>query len=406
MSSTGSASTKKAEQPEATGPRSGDPLGLPDRGLGGGVGWRWPASGRPPRLPDLELAARPGLLALTAVLLVGLCAVLACWTSPPDPAPAGNDLLAGDPSPNLNLSSAEAPPAAPPPEGFPSGPGELTVPAPAAPELAPAPTPVPPPAAPVMPAPAAPAPEPMPPAQPVPAPVAPEPQAEVPLVVPAGATQTVSDDSCIIRNPLRGDTPMMRDWKMLGLNSFLAGAMAIAPTPALAADQAPAEPNKDDVIARQLGEIQKDVKQIAELKKSIEKLDKLVQERISEGRSTDLKVEKTIGDINKLERQIAQLQQDLDALRKRSTTGTQISGYGSVPVPATPSTGRIRLVNTFPQTVTVIVNSRAYDLSPGETRYTEPLPAGSFSYEVLGVQPSRERQLAASETFTINVHPR
>jgi hypothetical protein len=36
---------------------------------------------------------------------------------------------------------------------------------------------------------------------------------------------------------------------------------------------------------------------------------------------------------------------------------------------------------------------------------SDPIPAGLFNYEVLGVQGMVSRTLAANETFTITIHP-
>ncbi len=113
-------------------------------------------------------------------------------------------------------------------------------------------------------------------------------------------------------------------------------------------------------------------------------------------------------DVKELKRQVAQLQRDVDALRTHS-----VSNYA--PTPAAPSTGRIRLVNTWPETITVFLNQRAYDIPPGQEATTEGVPAGTFTFEILArrpdasigmIQPRTTRSLAASETYTIHVHPR
>src|SRR5438034_7771292 len=63
-------------------------------------------------LPEVGLPARPGLLVLTALLLIALCTLLATWRSHPRPAEAGISLLADASSSKLNNASATAPESA------------------------------------------------------------------------------------------------------------------------------------------------------------------------------------------------------------------------------------------------------------------------------------------------------
>jgi hypothetical protein len=64
------------------------------------------------------------------------------------------------------------------------------------------------------------------------------------------------------------------------------------------------------------------------------------------------------------------------------------------------------LVNRSWEPVTVAVNGRTYQLAPGESRPAEPVQAGTFTYQVLGLQPHpQQRTLAARETFTVTVNP-
>src|SRR5260370_35765220 len=70
-------------------------------------------------LPEVRLASRPALLSLILLLLFGLGAVLACWSTRVPDESADFDLLTDHSSPKLDITSAEAPirPPAPP---FPS----------------------------------------------------------------------------------------------------------------------------------------------------------------------------------------------------------------------------------------------------------------------------------------------
>lgn len=364
-----SPSTKTADQ-KASSASEGD--GRSSLALGASVplrdSWDWLAYARRPELlPEVMLAARPCLIILTTVLLVGTCAALAYWKSPRPQA--GIDLLAEPSSPNLNLTSAAVAPSAP---VVPPQPDNLTTPAvsenslpiiveerPLVVEVAPEPT------------------------------LRPEPMIDDKVIAIPDVGEDIS-----IRIPQREDSPMMQHWRMLGLHTVLAGALTVATGTG-------AEPNKDDVI----------VKQLAELKKSIEQLNETVKTLRSDNINADLKASKAEVDAGKahkdiedLKKQLAQLRVDLDELRKTSTVqkafSLQPNGKAATPM------GRIRLMNTYPEPMTIIVNDKVYHLQPQEIRLTEPLPAGTFTYEVLGVQRQRSPQLAANETFTINVHPR
>src|SRR5947209_4321696 len=107
MPSTESPSMRKTEKRAASRARFGNRQWLADRARR--VAGTWTGfPNRPALLPGLSLAARPGLLLLTALLLVGLCAALVRWTGLAVPDSAGIDLPADVPSFNLNNTSAEA----------------------------------------------------------------------------------------------------------------------------------------------------------------------------------------------------------------------------------------------------------------------------------------------------------
>lgn len=72
----------------------------------------------------------------------------------------------------------------------------------------------------------------------------------------------------------------------------------------------------------------------------------------------------------------------------------------------TEGTGTIRLYNTYAMPVDVVVNRRAYHLEPGETYTLASQPMGTFTYEVLGIQPPRTEMLTAERPFDIEVFDR
>src|SRR5262245_25670251 len=98
----------------------------------------------------------------------------------------------------------------------------------------------------------------------------------------------------------------------------------------------PADGAKEDPVAKQL----------KELKQSVDSL---------------INRQKAQTDIDELKRQVALLRQDLDDVRK-NLSSTRVSGYSG----ATAATGRVRLVNTYPELMTVVVNNKTYTLAPGE----------------------------------------
>jgi hypothetical protein len=195
-------------------------------------------------------------------------------------------------------------------------------------------------------------------------------------------------------NSQLGDSPMMRNWKLVSLHTLLAGVLAAAPTNAADTDGVTDLPG----IAKQLKEVKESLKSIKDT------LNQDILSRKDQATQTDLKIQKAQSEIKDLRTQIEQLQRDVVAL---SASPSRVSGYPANGVtPAAAGLGRLRLVNNFAAPMTIAVNRMTYPLAPGETRIIEAVPAGKFTYEVLGVQPPQERTLAVAETFTVTVFPR
>ena len=67
--------------------------------------------------------------------------------------------------------------------------------------------------------------------------------------------------------------------------------------------------------------------------------------------------------------------------------------------------GRVRLINDFPEEMSVLVNGRSYRLLPGQERLLA-VPPGDFTYQVLQIhRDPRVRQIAADETKNIRIYP-
>ena len=193
---------------------------------------------------------------------------------------------------------------------------------------------------------------------------------------------------------------MMRTWRLLGLQTLLAAAVAATPSPAVPPFDGPPPPEQ---VAKAGEDKEKNATEVlqSQLKELKEELSKLIGEVRNHNLASDRALNAAKDDIKDLKDQIARLRQDLEDLR-RAGPATRVSGYGE----AGTATGRLRLVNTYFEPQTVILNNKAsYRLAPGETKLTDPLPVGDFTYEVLGVQAPRTRPLTANEVFTIRIYP-
>jgi hypothetical protein len=149
--------------------------------------------------------------------------------------------------------------------------------------------------------------------------------------------------------------------------------------------------------------------QIQKLQDSVDDLGKRLNDAPTEG-SVDTQIRKALAapaaDIYALRQHVEQLQRELNNLRSGKPVIRSSAYSPSGPTPIN-GVGRIRLVNTYPTQMTVVINERSYRLEPGADRIIDKQPAGTFMYQVLGVQPDLlVRNLAANETYTIMVYPR
>jgi hypothetical protein len=204
---------------------------------------------------------------------------------------------------------------------------------------------------------------------------------------------------------------MTRIWKLIGSTSLLAAVLAAAP---IQADDASKSTDKPDDVQKQLKELKSSV---AELKTSmdgvkevLESLKNLQGEVKQFHADYDREKQDAKRELANLKDEISHLKLDIENLRKSPTNAARESGFapgmtgpGVNPVP----TGRVQLSNTWSAPVSVIVNGRSYQVLPGEVKFTDPVPAGTFSYEVVGITaPNNVRTLVAGETYRINVYPR
>jgi hypothetical protein len=201
-------------------------------------------------------------------------------------------------------------------------------------------------------------------------------------------------------NSHRGDSPMMTNWKTISLPLILAGAFTAS---AGAQPEPAAKPVDLASLQKQMDEMNKTLGVLDQLKSSLLAIDKDVRDEIKNRHDAaapmTTKLEQAQSDIAELRKQLTQIRLDIDALRNQPDT--RIAAKMSPPV----GLAHVRLSNTYFDPMRIVVNGKAYDVAPGETKYAEAIPAGNFTYEVLGVQAPVTRTLAANETFTVSVHP-
>jgi hypothetical protein len=176
----------------------------------------------------------------------------------------------------------------------------------------------------------------------------------------------------------RGDSPMMRTWKLLGLPLVLAAVLVVSEAPATEGPLSDSE---------KLDQIQKEVEKVVESLKAMG----------SDLKTTIALAQKSKADIDELRKQLDDLKKEVDQLKSGSPGNTRVSA-------SPPQMGKVLLINNYTQDVTAVVNQTVYRLRPGESREVD-VPAGPFTYRIFQAQATlQNRVLAANETYTIAVH--
>lgn len=207
-----------------------------------------------------------------------------------------------------------------------------------------------------------------------------------------------------------GDSPMTNHWNQVTLPTLLVAALAASPTYA----QADGDPDKVDSILSQLKSLTKSVQDLkglpanlGELEKKIAAAEKRLADQLAnQDLNANLRFQAMQREVNSLKEQQTLLRQEFEAMRKQTPT-RQPSVALYPPGGNNAATGRLRLRNTFPDSVSIVVNNRpAVRLEPNEEVLLDAMPSGLFTYEVLGIQTKTTRSLAPGEIFTIHVYPR
>ena len=207
------------------------------------------------------------------------------------------------------------------------------------------------------------------------------------------------------RDPHQGDSPMSRTWKLLSLHAILAASLASSPVFAQATKTDGQSTDQTKLTdAEKLTDI---MNQLKELKKTVADLrsDTAAIQKAVERLPTDLDLNAQVAKVTvgELRDQINQLKTEIQEVRNRLRDGTRVSAFGPTDV-APPATGMVDLVNNYNSEMSIVVNRVSHRLPPG-TRQRLPTPAGTFTYEVLGLTRPASRFLAANDTFTIEVRP-
>jgi hypothetical protein len=346
------------------------------------------------------------------VLLLGLCVAAAAWNVQPVPEPpgpalgepenAGIDLRAEAPPHKNNSTSAEAQEMpAPPPDT--AEPPLFVLHEPPAPELKP----------------------PEPPARP---PETEELQVVIPVVFYCPGTL---DCSCF-RDVHQGDSPMLRTWNTVKLASVVAVALTVSPPLAVAQTEVSQNELKVlresvDALSRKVDDVNKRLDDNnANLAKSFEGIKAEFKGVHDKSMDAALKLSTMEGSIDALRKELAALKVDVDKLQGRGTVkypaersddiGARLARLeemvariadGRVSNAPPVNTGRIEMVNRYPEDMLFVINQKTYRVAPFTQVTLDNQPAGVFNYEVIsttfGRRGGSQPMLEPGRTFTITV---
>jgi outer membrane murein-binding lipoprotein Lpp len=147
-----------------------------------------------------------------------------------------------------------------------------------------------------------------------------------------------------------------------------------------------------------------------DIKKLNDKLDALAKsvQDLKDGAKTDgvrEKVATVDSKIDQLDQDIQAIKKDLRDLKRKVDGGSTTALRPEYDSTTFRGQGRVRLINDFPEEMSVIVNGRSYRLLPGQERLVA-VPPGEFTYQVLQIhRDARVRDIAANETKNIRIYP-
>jgi len=147
-----------------------------------------------------------------------------------------------------------------------------------------------------------------------------------------------------------------------------------------------------------------------DIKKINDKLDRISKDLqdLKDGLKTEelRKATATIDSkIDLMDQDIRTIKDDLRQLKRRVGDGTTTTLRPEIDSSTVRGQGRVRFINEFPGEISVVLNSRAFRLLPGQERLV-PVTPGEFTYQVLNVQRDiQTRRIAADETKNIRIFP-
>ncbi len=185
-------------------------------------------------------------------------------------------------------------------------------------------------------------------------------------------------------------------WSCVGLGPMLAQDQQGPENPPTVAKPSTLE-NRVDDVARELTQVQRQNEQMSQLlKKLSDQVDRL---------STDLTLQLQVNtsEVKMLKNRLEQIEKDLARLQIEQQNQRRAFAFNPPAAPAQPlPMGQIQILNEYPTMMYVFVDGVSYAIPPYTNRMISRA-AGTFSYEVYGVQGSVLRTLAAGETFTIRI---
>jgi hypothetical protein len=226
------------------------------------------------------------------------------------------------------------------------------------------------------------------------------------------------EDLSIPRDEHLGVGPMIRNWMSVSAHALLAGAM-IHGSAAAAIDTPPDDSSKFEQIQKQLKDINSSVERFAtststalgEFKREMNKdLKSGLDQMETKITNIGLNQNATQLSLDGLRDEVGKLRGDVETLRARMQTqinANRSSLYNPNDASTTDSsTARVEMINTYATEVAFLINRRTYYVAPGETRTSDAIPAGTFTYEVVGIQPPTTRTVGPNKIFTVRVYTR
>lgn len=250
-----------------------------------------------------------------------------------------------------------------------------------------------------------------------------------------------SNPLCYTRALPTEDTPMLRNWKMLALYSLTVVTFA-QPVPVVAGDQKTLLDRFEKLeqsIVKSFENLGSDIKSLnndlAHFKKELTKAQGEIGALQTESLDNKLKINGFGGKLDSLEKQVQKIGADLDALHRRLDSEPRSTPplidkaaveevrlkLGAIEKAilslqptkervalspgVTTTTGRVMLVNNYPETLLFIINSREFRVPGMTTQPIDGVPAGNLEYEVIsptwGSRARRTTSLSNGETFTL-----